>query len=301
MEHNENKSFHPYLQDNPPDSEPNSTADQPARKTRRVGTITMALALIAVGALLTLCAIFPQMSIVTVARFSPIILVALGIEILLSSTLSRGVHLKYDWLSVVFTLLLIGGSLLFTVTAEFTTWYYQQQTATNQLESSLTEQATEQLNALGYKVNDVQWHLSLFIPPFEGANMDEAAMDSYINHRALTIDLDETFSDEDAFAEAALQIIHNLQTTHNAVDSLSLNAFNFNESELVPGDQWFMLTISEPLKKTALSKNDVINQLEVHYWTADGYYDGLEIDSDEENIDSAVSAVANKAVFVPTT
>ena len=129
--------------------------------------------------------------------------------------------------------------------------------------------------------------------------MDEAAMDSYINHRALTIDLDKTFSDEDAFAEAALQIIHKLQTTHNALDSLSLNAFNFNESELVPGDQWFMLTISEPLKKTTFSKNDVINQLEVHYWTADGYYDSLEIDSDEENIDSVVSAVANKAVFAP--
>ena len=54
-------------------------------KTKRVGTFTMALSLIVVGVLLLLRIFIPDMNFVFIFRFFPVILVALGIEILVAN------------------------------------------------------------------------------------------------------------------------------------------------------------------------------------------------------------------------
>lgn len=80
----------------------------PERPARRVGTLTMGVALIAVGAVV--CAFHfgkSQTLLLTAFRLSPLILVALGCEVLFSAARAKGARLKYDFLSMFVCFFLI--------------------------------------------------------------------------------------------------------------------------------------------------------------------------------------------------
>lgn len=51
------------------------------KKTRRVGTLAFALVLILAGVLLMLYQIVPAFNLLQIVKFSPVILIVLGIEI----------------------------------------------------------------------------------------------------------------------------------------------------------------------------------------------------------------------------
>ena len=55
--------------------------DNANKRTRRVGTITLGVMLIAVGVLSVIHIINPSLNMITILKLSPIILIALGIEI----------------------------------------------------------------------------------------------------------------------------------------------------------------------------------------------------------------------------
>lgn len=93
----------------------------PQPKGRRVGTITMACALIAVGVLLLIGTFNQSVSVLLLAKLAPIILIVLGIEILLRYFLSKGEKLRYDFLSGFICFILIIGSLGMAVIPEL--WY----------------------------------------------------------------------------------------------------------------------------------------------------------------------------------
>ena len=78
---------------------------------RRVGTVTMACALIAVGVLLIIGSFNQSISFLMMARLAPIILIVLGIEILFRYFVSKGEKLRYDFLSGFVCFILIMGSL----------------------------------------------------------------------------------------------------------------------------------------------------------------------------------------------
>lgn len=73
-------------------------AAQP-RKVRRVGTLTMGLALIAAGVFAIVSLFSPSLDIVRLLKLSPVVLIFLGIEILVNHFFHRDDHLKYDFLS----------------------------------------------------------------------------------------------------------------------------------------------------------------------------------------------------------
>ena len=84
-------------------------------KSRKIGVLTLGLALIAFGVLYLLRAFIPGWDYMTVLRFWPFVLIVLGVEVLLSALLPRPEGeppAKLDALSVILlfgTLFLAGG------------------------------------------------------------------------------------------------------------------------------------------------------------------------------------------------
>ena len=86
--------------------------EAPQQKTRRVGTLTMGLCLIACGVILLLSVFFPAIDLSLVGKLSPGILVFLGIEILFAYfTAGDGAKLKYDFASGFYCFILICGTM----------------------------------------------------------------------------------------------------------------------------------------------------------------------------------------------
>lgn len=84
------------------------------KKTRRVGTLAFALVLILAGVLLMVYQLVPRFNLLQIVKFSPIILVVLGIEMLVYSAKSD-VLVKFDWLAMLgtaFTLCVVGAAAL---------------------------------------------------------------------------------------------------------------------------------------------------------------------------------------------
>lgn len=69
------------------------------KKVRRVGSIAFALVLIAAGVLLIVYQFVPQFDLLKILKFSPVILIALGIEMLVYSA-RPDVKVKFDWLAM---------------------------------------------------------------------------------------------------------------------------------------------------------------------------------------------------------
>lgn len=84
------------------------------KKTRRVGTLAFALVLILAGVLLMLYQIVPTFNLLQIVKFSPAILIVLGIEMLVYSA-KPDVLVKFDWLAMLgtaFTLCVVGAAAL---------------------------------------------------------------------------------------------------------------------------------------------------------------------------------------------
>lgn len=84
------------------------------KKTRRVGTLAFALVLILAGVLLMLYQIVPAFNLLQIVKFSPAILIVLGVEMLVYSA-KPDVLVKFDWLAMLgtaFTLCVVGAAAL---------------------------------------------------------------------------------------------------------------------------------------------------------------------------------------------
>ena len=86
---------------------PQPEAPAPEPEPRRVGTVTMGITLVASGIVL-LAGQFGLLSVVEVLRWSPVILIMLGIETLVGCALAKGGKMRYDILSMFICFILIG-------------------------------------------------------------------------------------------------------------------------------------------------------------------------------------------------
>ena len=124
----------------------NTPAEQPP-KVRRVGTVAFALLLIAGGALLLVQQFMPKADLLSVLKFSPVILIVLGIEVLVYST-KPGVKLKFDWLGILgcaFILVVVGTASLLPLA-----WRWlgvDNSNAQNRIEQQVVDSMYQQLSA----------------------------------------------------------------------------------------------------------------------------------------------------------
>ena len=131
------------IKTNPPVQ--NSPAEPP-KKVRRVGTIAFAVLLIAGGVLLLAQQFMPKANLLAVLKFSPVILIVLGIEVLVYST-KPNVKLKFDWLGILgcaFILVVVGTAALMPMA-----WKWlgiDNRTAENRLEQQVVDSMYQQLS-----------------------------------------------------------------------------------------------------------------------------------------------------------
>lgn len=84
------------------------------KKVRRVGSVAFALVLILAGVLLMVYQLVPGFNLLKILKFSPVILIVLGVEMLYYSA-RPDVKVKFDWLAMLgtaFTLCVVGTAAL---------------------------------------------------------------------------------------------------------------------------------------------------------------------------------------------
>ena len=119
---------------------------EPPKKVRRVGTVAFALLLIVGGALLLAQQFMPKANLLAILKFSPVILIILGIEVLVYGT-RPDVKLKFDWLAAIgctFILVLVGTASLMPMA-----WKWlgiDNRTAENRLEQQVVDSMYQQLS-----------------------------------------------------------------------------------------------------------------------------------------------------------
>ena len=86
-----------------------------ARPQRRVGTFTLGVVLVAAGCGMMASLLWPGLDVGWLLKASPLILVALGVETLLS--VRGGGRVKYDWVGMLLCFLLVGAGLVFYAAA----------------------------------------------------------------------------------------------------------------------------------------------------------------------------------------
>ena len=95
------------------------TASEAVRPQRRVGTFTLGAVLVTAGCGMLASLLWPRLEIGWLLKASPLILLALGVETLLSARGGGGV--KYDWLGMLLCFLLVGTAMVFYAAA----WAYE--------------------------------------------------------------------------------------------------------------------------------------------------------------------------------
>lgn len=92
-----------------------------AQKPRRVGTFTLGVTLVIAGCCMMAGFFFPQFRPEWMTRAAPLILIGLGIETLLAA--KGGGKIKYDWVGMILTFLLVCGAAgMYAVTWAMDTW-----------------------------------------------------------------------------------------------------------------------------------------------------------------------------------
>jgi hypothetical protein len=83
-------------------------------KNRRIGTFTLGVSLVAAGVLSIFSLFTGFVNIFTVMKLSPLILVSLGLEILITNAVCRDEEMHIDGWAILVIFILIAGTLLST-------------------------------------------------------------------------------------------------------------------------------------------------------------------------------------------
>lgn len=193
------------------------------KKTRRVGSIAFALVLIAAGVLLIVYQLVPQFDLLKILKFSPVILIALGIEMLYYSA-RPDVKVKFDWLAMLgtaFTLCIVGTAALLPLA--ISEWNPARDYARNRIESQKADAMYSALTAdpaLKAKLN----RLNVEVRFFHEADGDYTLQsgDDCILYAALQ----GPYADAETFAADCMAVMQRA-----ADDGLGFTCYHFNADE----------------------------------------------------------------------
>lgn len=160
------------------------------RKIQYAGRITLGIALIIVGVLITAGLFMPSLDLTKLAKFAPLILVALGLEILVSSIRHGDRQVKVGFGMVILCLFLIGGSVCFSLLPEVWKGFDPEARAAVEKEESQKEreiyaqidptsvrETVVYANTSYYgQENDIEWNARVHLPDdFESKEQFSAA------------------------------------------------------------------------------------------------------------------------------
>lgn len=193
------------------------------KKVRRVGSIAFALVLIAAGVLLIVYQLVPQFDLLKILKFSPVILIALGIEMLVYSA-RPDVKVKFDWLAMLgtaFTLCIVGTAALLPLA--ISEWSPARNYARNRIESQKADAMYSAMTAdpaLKAKLNS----LNVEVHFFHEADGDYTLQsgDDCILYAALQ----GPYADAETFAADCMAVMQRA-----ADDGLGFTFYHFNDDE----------------------------------------------------------------------
>lgn len=193
------------------------------KKVRRVGSIAFALVLIAAGVLLIVYQLVPQFDLLKILKFSPVILIVLGVEMLVYSA-RPDVKVKFDWLAMLgtaFTLCIVGTAALLPLA--ISEWNPASDYARNRIESQKADAMYSALTAdpaLKAKLNS----LNVEVRFFHEADGDYTLQsgDDCILYAALQ----GPYADAETFAADCMAVMQRA-----ADDGLGFTCYHFNADE----------------------------------------------------------------------
>ena len=193
------------------------------KKIRRVGSIAFALVLIAAGVLLMVYQLVPGFNLLKILKFSPVILIVLGVEMLYYSA-RPDVKVKFDWLAMLgtaFTLCIVGTAALLPLA--ISEWNPASDYARNRIESQKADAMYSALTAdpaLKAKLNS----LNVEVRFFHEADGDYTLQsgDDCILYAALQ----GPYADAETFAADCMAVMQRA-----ADDGLGFTCYHFNADE----------------------------------------------------------------------
>ena len=242
---------------------------QPEEKPRRAGTVTMAMVLIIAGALLITHVFVPSLDLMLIARFSPLVLVLLGTEILLLNLLGDGKKLKYDFLSMFVCFTLVCASGIAALAGE---WYRREagaRGAEQRLASELHARATDALSAAGLGYYTDEWNVYLGdVEAGAYTDMDVEDLPAWA-HVSMDLHFDKAFDSPAAFAKACGGYLTALSATAPHIDDV-LIASTAAAQPGAEGEQYYELSLSGS-QNINLPAAELEKRVSTFVWTADGY------------------------------
>ena len=193
------------------------------KKVRRVGSIAFALVLIAAGVLLIVYQLVPQFDLLKILKFSPVILIVLGVEMLYYSA-RPDVKVKFDWLAMLgtaFTLCIVGTAALLPLA--ISEWNPASDYARNRIESQKADAMYSALTAdpaLKAKLNSLNVEVRFFHEADGDSTLQSG--DDCILYAALQ----GPYADAETFAADCMAVMQRA-----ADDGLGFTCYHFNADE----------------------------------------------------------------------
>ncbi len=193
----------------PSSAEPTSVRIE-AKRVRRVGTITMGSTLVLAGVAMLLYIFYPGFNISFLLSLAPLVLIALGLEMIIMYIVRRGERLRYDFVSTLLSILLIAFSIGSVYMSQFFNEYGPSSRARQEAKFSVARTIEKNLSD-ALKGNELV--IGIDVDSYNGLIVDEAgvfnAENSYI---ACTIIMAESkdVKNPESFAKAVRSIMDRL-------------------------------------------------------------------------------------------
>lgn len=194
--------------------------NQQKQPVRRIGVYTLGLALIFCGVLLAASCFNPSFDYITAAKFSPCILIFLGVEIIISSIVIKNARIKYDFLSGFICLVLIAASICMSIVPQaIKIWGPERHRIEAQLENELYERCYPAVkNIKGVGSFDVNIYLG---DSFNGYNdkLTVASLTPRFDHVSADVTLIDSYESPEQFAQVCRNVAVALNAERNNIGS----------------------------------------------------------------------------------
>lgn len=253
----------PEMQADRPQGAPQPRRAQKMRqerpKVRRVGFFTLGIALILTGSCIAASMILPDFPLFTVAKLAPLVLVALGVEVLWANARKGDAQLKYDLLSMFVCFVLICASMGAATLPILLRYYgpdreYTERRLEQELEEQLNEKLPDGIVLDGYSyvdLNRMEFDREMTLADLKIEDLVR-----------VNLTLAGAYADENAFAEACAQMLPALREL--GVDQVDFHSEN--------GDDQWELQIGGPFQMNASAQELAVQVTHmVRYWEDDSY------------------------------
>lgn len=257
------ETAHPEMQADRPQGAPQPRRAQKMRqerpKVRRVGFFTLGIALILTGGCIAASMILPDFPLFTVAKLAPLVLVALGVEVLWANARKGDAQLKYDLLSMFVCFVLICASMGAATLPILLRYYgpdreYTERRLEQELEEQLNEKLPDGIVLDGYSyvnLNRMEFDREMTLADLKTEDLVR-----------VNLTLAGAYADENAFAEACAQMLPALREL--GVDQVDFHSEN--------GDDQWELQIGGPFQMNASAQELAVQVTHmVRYWEDDSY------------------------------